>query len=137
MVMIAEIAPAKSPSERAMTVRYELIIFDCDGVLIDSEIISTETLRRTLAAHGLDVDIAYVRKTYLGRAMAVVKSDYRRLTGLDLPAAFEADFHSRLFAAYRDGLLPMPGVAALIRALRVATAWRRAAALSARPCRSK
>ena len=118
--------------------RFDLIIFDCDGVLIDSEVISTHTLLDTLVAHGLDVDIGYVRKTYLGRSISVVKSDYLRLTGRDLAETFEADFLARLFDAYRRELSAMAGVRELIAdARRAPIAWRRAAASSARRCRSR
>ena len=99
--------------------RFDLIIFDCDGVLIDSEVISTHTLLDALRAHGLDVDIDYVRKTYLGRTISVVKSDYVRLAGRDLAENFEDEFLTRLFEAYRRELTPMPGVIALIKALEV------------------
>jgi HAD superfamily hydrolase (TIGR01509 family) len=99
--------------------RFDLIIFDCDGVLIDSEVISTHTLLDALRAHGLDVDIDYVRKTYLGRTISVVKSDYRQRTGRDLAEGFEDEFLTRLFEAYRRELTPMPGVIALIKALEV------------------
>ncbi len=98
---------------------YDLIIFDCDGVLVDSEVISTHTLLDTLAAHGLEVDIGYVCKTYLGRAMSVVKDDYRRRLGHDLDAGFEDNFLTRLFAAYRRELSAMPGVKELIAGLTV------------------
>jgi len=96
---------------------YDLIIFDCDGVLIDSEVISTGTLLDALAAHNLDVDLGYVKKTYLGRSFSVVKGDYLRLTGRELPDGFEADFLARLYAAYRGRLVAMAGVEELIRAL--------------------
>jgi HAD superfamily hydrolase (TIGR01509 family) len=98
--------------------RFDLVIFDCDGVLIDSEVISTNTLLETIRAHGLDVDIAYVRKTYLGRTFSVVKADYRRLVGRDLAESFEAELLERLFAAYRRELKPMPGIVPLIEGLR-------------------
>ena len=96
---------------------FDLVIFDCDGVLVDSEVISTHTLLDTLAANGLDVDIGYVRKTYLGRSISVVKADYLRLTGRDLIETFESDFLSRLCAAYRSELLAMQGVKELIASL--------------------
>ena len=97
--------------------RFELVIFDCDGVLIDSEVISTHTLLDTLVASGLAVDIGYVRNTYLGRSISVVKRDYFRLTGRDLADTFEADFLARLFAAYRAELSAMAGVKELIASL--------------------
>ena len=98
---------------------FDLIIFDCDGVLVDSEVISTHTLLDTLAANGLVVDIGYVRKTYLGRSISVVKADYFRLTGRALAESFEADFLARLFAAYKTRLVAMEGVKELIASLTV------------------
>jgi HAD superfamily hydrolase (TIGR01509 family) len=98
---------------------FALIIFDCDGVLIDSEVISTHTLLEALRAHGLNVDIEYVRKTYLGRTISVVKEDYKRRLGRDLAETFESDFLSRLFTAYRRELSPMPGIKEVLAGLTV------------------
>jgi HAD superfamily hydrolase (TIGR01509 family) len=97
---------------------FDLVIFDCDGVLVDSEVMSTETLRETLGHHGLTVDLGYVRKTYLGRSMSVVKADYRRLIGHDLADSFETVFLDTLFAAYRRDLAAMTGVEELLAKLR-------------------
>jgi len=98
---------------------FDLLIFDCDGVLIDSEVISTRTLLETLRGHGLEVDLGYVRKTYLGRSMSVVKKDYLRLVGRDLSETFEADFLARLFSAYRRDLSATTGVKDLLDNLTV------------------
>ena len=75
---------------------YDLIIFDCDGVLIDSEVISTHTLLETLVGHGLDVDMAMCGKPISGGALRRVQADFLRLTGKPLPEAFEAAFLARL-----------------------------------------
>jgi HAD superfamily hydrolase (TIGR01509 family) len=93
---------------------FDLVIFDCDGVLIDSEVISTRTLLETLGNHGLEVDLGYVRKTYLGRSMSVVKEDYLRLVGRELSGTFETDFLMRLFSAYRRDLSATMGVKDLL-----------------------
>jgi HAD superfamily hydrolase (TIGR01509 family) len=109
------VTPSREPAKRP----FDLVIFDCDGVLVDSEVISTHTLLDTLASNGLGVDIDYVRKTYLGRSMSVVKADYLRLTGRDLVGPFEADFLARLFEAYRRELSAMSGVKELIGSLAI------------------
>ena len=46
---------------------FELVIFDCDGVLIDSEIISARMLVEELAKMGVAIDMAYVARHFLGR----------------------------------------------------------------------
>lgn len=94
--------------------RFDLVIFDCDGVLIDSEVISTRTLIETLASHGLSVDLDYVRRTYLGRSVTTVKADYRRLVGRDLAEGFETELLARLYAAYRRELKIVDGVRDLL-----------------------
>jgi HAD superfamily hydrolase (TIGR01509 family) len=102
-----------------MAANFELIIFDCDGVLIDSEVISTNTLMLTLGLHGLDVDMDYVRRNFLGRTISAVKSDYRRRIGRDLAETFEADFLERLAENYRRDLLVMKGVKELLAELSI------------------
>jgi HAD superfamily hydrolase (TIGR01509 family) len=98
---------------------FDLVIFDCDGVLIDSEVISTRTLLETLRRHGLEIDLRYVRKTYLGRSISVVKTDYLRVMGRELSASFETEFLARLFVAYQRDLAAMEGVHDLLANLRV------------------
>ena len=97
----------------------DLVIFDCDGVLIDSEVISTHTLMQTLGLHGLDVDMDYVRRTYLGRTISVVKSDYRSRIGRELAETFDAEFLARLAENYRRDLLVMDGVKELLAELSI------------------
>ena len=52
----------------------DLVIFDCDGVLIDSEPIALELLRRTLADGGLPLPAATVREAFQGRSIAGVRA---------------------------------------------------------------
>ena len=88
-----------------------LIIFDCDGVLIDSEIISARMLVAELARLGVSIDLAYVTRHFLGRSYPVVMQQIRQDFGLDLPPAFEAAYRERLLAAFEAELRIMPGVA--------------------------
>ena len=55
-----------------------LVIFDCDGVLIDSESISADMLVRELKALGLAIDLDYVARHFLGRSYPVVMETIRR-----------------------------------------------------------
>lgn len=64
---------------------FDLVIFDCDGVLIDSEIINARMLVAKLARLGLTIDLPYVERHFLGRSYPVVMETIRREFGLDLP----------------------------------------------------
>jgi HAD superfamily hydrolase (TIGR01509 family) len=91
-------------------VAIDLIIFDCDGVLIDSEIISAQMLVSELAALGVQIDLAYVARHFLGRSYPTVMATIRKDFNLDLPPAFEDQYRARLMAAFETGLRIMPGV---------------------------
>lgn len=87
-----------------------MIIFDCDGVLIDSEIISAQMLIAALADLGVVIDLPYVARHFLGRSYPVVMQQIRREFGLDLPPSFEDEYRDRLLEGFRRGLTIMPGV---------------------------
>jgi HAD superfamily hydrolase (TIGR01509 family) len=95
----------------------ELVIFDCDGVLIDSEVISARMLIAELAGYGVVMDRAFVSRHFLGRSYPVVLAEVRERWGVDLPPQFEADYRARLLDAFRAELVVMPGVLDLIAAL--------------------
>jgi HAD superfamily hydrolase (TIGR01509 family) len=95
------------------------LIFDCDGVLIDSEIISARMLIEALALRGVVIDLPYVARHFLGRSYPVVMAQIRAEFGLDLPASFEDEYRDRLLEGFRNGLKIMPHVADVIDALAV------------------
>ncbi|MBU2963290.1 HAD family hydrolase [Citreicella sp. C3M06] len=95
----------------------QLIIFDFDGVVVDSEVISAQMLVAELALHGVRIDLAYVARHFLGRSYPVVLAQIREEFGIVLPDGFEADYRARLVAAFREGLQPMPGIRDLLTRL--------------------
>ena len=93
----------------------QLVIFDCDGVLIDSEIISARMLIAELGRLGVQIDLTYVTRHFLGRSYPVVMQQIRQDFGLNLPPAFEADYRERLLMAFEASLRIMPHVADVLR----------------------
>ena len=100
---------------------FDLIIFDCDGVLIDSEIISAQMLIAELAQNGVTIDLDYVATHFLGRSYPMVLQQVRRDFALDLPADFEIRYRERLLAAFERDMQVMPGVTTLLD--RLALPW--------------
>lgn len=101
--------------------RIDLVIFDCDGVLIDSEIISARMLIEELAGLGVQIDLPYVARHFLGRSYPTVMETIRREFGLHLPPEFEDQYRHRLLEAFRKDLKVMPGVADVMD--RLAVPW--------------
>ncbi|KFE34909.1 HAD family hydrolase [Thioclava atlantica] len=99
----------------------DLVIFDCDGVLIDSEIISAQMLVEELAKLQVRIDLDYVARHFLGRSYPTVMNQIRDAFGLDLPESFEAQYRARLLDAFEADLEVMPGVAEVLD--QIATPW--------------
>lgn len=99
--------------------QFDLVIFDCDGVLIDSEVISARMLIAELAHYGVSIDLPYVAQHFLGRSYPIVLKQIREEFGVHLPDGFEADYRARLIAAFRKDLRVMPHVRDAINALSV------------------
>lgn len=95
----------------------DLVIFDCDGVLIDSEIISARMLVDELAGLGVNIDLDYVAHHFLGRSYPTVMKQIRAEFGLDLPPEFEDQYRARLMAAFATGLKIMPHVRPVLEAI--------------------
>lgn len=113
--------------------RFDLVIFDCDGVLIDSEVISAQMLIEVLVPYGVAIDRAFVTRHFLGRSYPVVLAEVRSRFGVVLPDRFEADYRAALLAAFEARLAVMPGAAATLAAMRIP--W--CVATSSSPLRAK
>ncbi|WP_343217496.1 HAD family hydrolase [Hoeflea sp.] len=95
----------------------DLIIFDCDGVLIDSEVISARVLIETLAGVGVKVDAAHVQTHFLGRSWAKVAAEIRHSHGYLPGTDFEEKYRTELLARFELELEPAPGIHALLAQL--------------------
>jgi beta-phosphoglucomutase-like phosphatase (HAD superfamily) len=113
--------------------RFDLVIFDCDGVIIDSEMISARILIGELASAGISIDFAHVREHYFGRSFPKVSADIRKTFGIDLPGEFELRYRAALLDAFETELRPMPGFDAVAADLGVASC----VATSSSPPRAK
>ena len=93
-----------------MREHYDLVIFDCDGVLVDSEPLACQALADTLTQHGVPLVLADVYRLFLGRSMGAVEAFYRDRTGTMPPPEFRAEMQGRVEIAYRRQLRPIAGI---------------------------
>ncbi|GIF94924.1 HAD family hydrolase [Catellatospora citrea] len=94
------------------------VVFDCDGVLVDSEIINNAVFAELVTRAGLPTTLAQSIERYMGRAtvecVADVERELGRPVGFDLPAEYERE----VLARQRDGLTAVDGVRELLELLR-------------------
>jgi len=97
------------------------IIFDCDGVLVDSEAVSLEIERDLLAKHGLTYEPAEYQRRFLGTTYSAffseLSKDALERTGKDLPADFSERFWRALRGAYEQRLTAIEGALETIAAI--------------------
>ena len=98
---------------------FGLVIFDCDGVLVDSEIISCGTIARLLTEFGVPCDFPQALDRYLGRPAQAVIDGYQKAKGQPLPAEFMRKWRTQLFDAFDESLEAIPGVRKAIESLPV------------------
>ena len=96
---------------------YDLIIFDCDGVLVDSEPISNRLMAERLTAAGLPTTTEQCVERYMGGSLASLMADAERRLGHRLPDSFAADFDAACFAVFDAELEAVAGIEALLDSL--------------------
>ncbi len=96
-----------------------LVIFDCDGVLIDSELISAQVLLEELARIGVKIDLPYFFQNCLGRHFAAVAERLARDTGHAIGAEFERRYRTRLLERFESELRPVAGAREVLERLHI------------------
>ncbi|HEY1715795.1 MAG TPA: HAD-IA family hydrolase [Solirubrobacteraceae bacterium] len=95
-----------------------LVIFDCDGVLVDSEGISNAVLAQALSRLGVEISGAEAHEAYRGMFLTEIAADAERRLGAPLPPDFMERFERDREGAFRASLQPVPGAAEAVRAVR-------------------
>ena len=97
--------------------RFGAVIFDCDGVLVDSETLENQVFVECVADLGLNLTVAEAVELYKGRKLAECIADVEERLGRCVPDFFVADFRARSAKVFQAYLQPIPGVEAVIQAV--------------------
>jgi HAD superfamily hydrolase (TIGR01509 family) len=88
----------------------DLVIFDCDGVLVDSELLSASVLMGMMEEIGLPISDDIFRQDFLGRSFASAAHKIRERFGQPMPDDFQLRYRQRLLARMRGRLQRMDGL---------------------------
>jgi len=95
-----------------------MVIFDCNGVLVDSEPIANAVLADAFARVGISLSAEAVADRFHGRRPADVLAAVERVSGKTLPPAFAAEMSAETVRRLRRELRPLPHVAHALTWLR-------------------
>jgi HAD superfamily hydrolase (TIGR01509 family) len=91
----------------------KLVIFDCDGVVVDSEPLTLQLIRDDLAARGLPLDLSKVTDLFVGGTIAGAGAQARAM-GADISADWADLIYDKVFAALARSVEPIPGIGAVL-----------------------
>ncbi|PWB27956.1 HAD family hydrolase [Flavobacterium sp. HTF] len=95
------------------------IIFDCDGVLVDTEKIGNGILLEMAAEHGFEMNIEAAYRNFNGRNLKDCFRHIEETIAKKLPEDFENEYRSRSFEAFKTKVTPIEGVFEFIEKLEI------------------
>jgi HAD superfamily hydrolase (TIGR01509 family) len=95
----------------------DLIIFDCDGVLVDSEVISCRAHAEILTSHGYPITPDQVFDRFLGRSMRQATAEVEAELGRSLPDDFHAQIYAEVFRLFAASLQATPHIEETLAAI--------------------
>jgi HAD superfamily hydrolase (TIGR01509 family) len=93
---------------------FDLIIFDCDGVLVDSEVIACRAHADVLSRHGYPITPEQVFQRFLGRSARQANLEVEAELGRSLPADFHSQLQEELLRAFEADLEAVPRIHAAL-----------------------
>lgn len=98
---------------------FRLAIFDCDGVLVDSEPITNRVFAAMLNELGLSVTLETMYENFVGKSMAQSLELLESMYGKPVPRSFVNEYRRRTLAALKAELRPVHGVATVLEELTI------------------
>ncbi len=95
----------------------ELIIFDCDGVLVDSEAIGNRVMAKEIIKLGIPITIEEAIKKFAGGSMHQTLAYIEKQLGKPVPETFESNYRQKSFEAFQRELQPIEGIRTIISRL--------------------
>ena len=89
---------------------YKLVIFDCDGVLVDSEAIGNRFISEALTLAGIPISAEGALSKFLGGKLTQIKEDAEKQLGFSLPANWVDEIYKKQFSEFRKNLKSISGI---------------------------
>ena len=99
--------------------KYKCVIFDCDGVLVDSEAISSAVLTEMSNEFGIEISHQEALENFTGKSLKFSLNYIESVFGQSLPTDFEQQFRVKSFEQFALNLQPINGIHDLLNSLTI------------------
>lgn len=99
--------------------KYKCIIFDCDGVLVDSELITAEVIVSMAKELGLNLKLNFVLQEFMGKSLNDLMQFIEKLNNGFLPPDFESEYRRKTFEEFKNKLKPIDGIHSVLKNLKI------------------
>jgi HAD superfamily hydrolase (TIGR01509 family) len=107
--MTSLIRPAM-PGLQPARQHFELVVFDCDGVLVDSEVIAVRVDQRVLADLGWELELEEIVERFVGRSEASFIASIEQHLGIELADGWDRKYEPWYRTAFERGLVAVDGI---------------------------
>lgn len=97
----------------------DLVIFDCDGTLVDSEVVAAQAWANYVARYGVDLTAQQALAQFRGVSMTLCLARIEELHGKPLPSVFEQELRALMNEMLAQRLQPISGALDMVQALAV------------------
>ncbi|MFL9927397.1 HAD-IA family hydrolase [Herbaspirillum lusitanum] len=97
----------------------DLVLFDCDGTLVDSEVVAADAWSEYVARYGVNLTAQEALRQFKGASMKLCVARIEELHGAPLPAAFEHELRELMADMLRQRLQPIKGALELVQSMAI------------------